>query len=417
MKNSLSTYMHIYTQRFQVNGLYCSHIPKEDLCLSIVVPSFKEPDILPTLESLKNCIPPSGTVELIVVINAPENSPKEFLQTNDLTCKQIQTWIEDDKPDFIEVIVIREEKLPIKHAGAGWARKIGMDEAAQRWAMTPYDGPILCLDADCRVSEDYLIAAEKSFADPVVNIGHFYFEHLYHLEQDPVLQDGIIQYELHLRCFINGLKTAGYPFAVHTVGSCMAVRSSTYVRSGGMNRRKAGEDFYFIHKLLPSGGWKYIPATVYPSCRISDRVPFGTGRAQTEWQKSPHTFLTYNPEIYSLLKPLFEMVTSWYSRDINLDFLSPVVRDFLIQSDIINRVNSMKGQSKNMEVFRKKFWQWMDGFKVLKLTHYLRDRGFPNQPVQEVAQLLIHDLSPKPGSLIEQFRQLDVDNGELNIEH
>lgn len=400
--------MPIYIQRFQVNGLYFSHLPKKDLCLSIVVPSFKEPDILPTLESLKKCSPPTGSVEVIVVINAPENSPKEIFKTNELTYSQIQTWIEDDKPEFLEVLVIREENLSIKHAGAGWARKIGMDEAAQRWALTPYDGPILCLDADCTVSQDYFIAAEESFADPLVKIGHFNFEHLYKLEQDPILQEGIILYELHLRCFIYGLKTAGYPFAVHTVGSCMAVRSSTYVRSGGMNRRKAGEDFHFIHKLLPSGGWKKIPATVYPSCRLSDRVPFGTGRAQCEWLKSPHTLLTYHSEIYPLLRPLFEMVTAWYSSDVNLDLFSPVVRDFLIQSDIINRVNKMKGQSNNVEVFRKKFWQWMDGFKVLKLSHYLQDSGFPNQPVQEVAQLLIHDFSPTPGPLLEQFRQLDV---------
>ncbi len=414
MKDNLFTFLNTYVQRFQVNKVYFTHSPDKDLCLSIVIPAYKEPDILTTLRSLNDCRAPSGKVEVIIVINAPENAKKESLQVNERTARQIKQWEKGEKSDFIQLLIIREEGLPLKHAGAGLARKIGMDEAAQRWAMIRKDGPILCLDADCTVSEEYLIAAKESFADPAVKVGHFTFEHLYRLEQDPVLQEGIIQYELHLRCFIHGLKTAGYPFAVHTVGSCMAVRASAYAKAGGMNRRKAGEDFYFLHKLAPLGGWKDIPATVYPSCRISDRVPFGTGRAQTEWQKNPHTFLTYHPEIYSLLKPLFHIVPDWYSSDVNLDLFSPVVRDFLTQIDIINRVNKMKDQSNSLEVFWRRFWQWMDGLMVLKLTHSLRDQGFPNQPILQVAQTLINDFSATPALLLEQFRQLDT--GTLNAQ-
>jgi hypothetical protein len=45
-----------------------------------------------------------------------------------------------------------------------------------------------------------------------------------------------------------------------------------------MNRRMAGEDFYFIQKLLPAGGFFNLnQTTVYPSPRSSARVPFGTG--------------------------------------------------------------------------------------------------------------------------------------------
>lgn len=411
MQAPLSTFTRTYTRRFQVRAPYYAHPPSEDLCLSIVIPAYKEPDMLTTLRSLNDCRPPSGKVEIIVVINAPEDAIMESLQINEKAAGQIRQWETDEKPDFIQVLVIREEGLPLRHAGAGLARKIGMDEAAQRWTMIRKDGLILCLDADCTVSKDYLIAAEESFADPAVKVGHCNFEHLYHLEQDPLLQEGIIRYELHLRCYIHGLKMAGYPFAVHTVGSCMAVRASAYARAGGMNRRKAGEDFYFIHKLAPLGGWKDIPATMYPSCRISDRVPFGTGRAQTEWQKNPGTFLTYHPEIYVLLMPLFHMAPAWYSDDVNLGVFSPAVRDFLTQSDIVNRVEKMKAQSNSAEVFQRRFWQWMDGFLVLKLTHYLRDRGFPNQPVQEVAQSLLKAADRIPArslpQVLEQFRHLD----------
>ncbi|MEX2591748.1 MAG: family 2 glycosyl transferase [Anditalea sp.] len=409
MQDNLSTILSTYAQRFKVKEAYFTHHPDPDLCMSIVIPAYKEPNILTTLRSLAACRPPSGKVEVIITVNAPENAGKDTLLINQATVQQIEQWKGEEQPDFIQVLVIREESLPRKHAGAGWARKIGMDEAARRWEKTGKDGPIICLDADCTVSQDYLITAENSFADPAIKVGHFYFEHLYQKEPDLVLREGIVQYELHLRCYIQGLKLAGYPFAVHTVGSCMAVRTSAYVKAGGMNRRKAGEDFYFLHKLVPLGGWKDIPATVYPSCRISDRVPFGTGRSQTEWQKNSSTFLTYHPDIYSLLKPLFDSVPDWYIHEVNIEGFSPVVKDMLNHVEIIPMVNKMKSQSNSPEVFWRRLWQWMDGFMVLRFTHYLRDHGFPNQPVKEVAAILLKASCPTPAQtlpeLLEQHRQ------------
>ena len=71
-----------------------------------------------------------------------------------------------------------------------------------------------------------------------------------------------------------------FPFAFHTIGSSMAVRASSYMRQGGMNKRKAGEDFYFQQKIIPLCGFTECNSTVvYPSPRPSYRVPFGTGRA------------------------------------------------------------------------------------------------------------------------------------------
>jgi len=42
-----------------------------------------------------------------------------------------------------------------------------------------------------------------------------------------------------------------------------------------MNRKQAGEDFYFIQKLMPLGGYFALNSTaIYPSPRESSRVPF-----------------------------------------------------------------------------------------------------------------------------------------------
>lgn len=377
-----------YTRRFLVNPPYIDRIPDPTLSLIVVIPSFKEPDILPTLASLASCDPPKGSVEVIIIINAPEGSDPEIYDLNQQTVDQIEHWKAVQKPSFMNDFIIREENLPVKFAGAGLARKIGMDEALRRWSELEQDGPILCLDADCTVSGDYFTEAEKAFENPNLKLGHFEFLHNWKDEPNLLLKQGIIEYELHLRCHILGLANAGYPFAVHTVGSCMAVRASSYAKAGGMNRRKAGEDFYFMHKLLPIGGFKYIPATVYPSCRISDRVPFGTGRAQWEYLNFRELKGTYSSEIYSVLSDFFGQIPTWFTQEVSFDKLNPIIGAFLRKHRFDETLLQIRQQSTSPSVFFRRFWQWMDGFRVLKLVHYLRDNGFPNQSVLAVAKEL-----------------------------
>ena len=76
------------------------------------------------------------------------------------------------------------------------------------------------------------------------------------------------------------------------------------MKAGGMNRRQAGEDFYFIQKLVPAGGYFSLNSTVvYPSPRPSFRVPFGTGASITKLNESGEPFLmTYNISAFDELR-------------------------------------------------------------------------------------------------------------------
>src|SRR5204862_3217619 len=117
---------------------------------------------------------------------------------------------------------------------------------------------------------------------------------------------------LHLRYYIQALRYAGFPHAHHTIGSCMAVRAGEYRQQGGMNKRKAGEDFYFLHKIIPLGGFGDLTGTtVYPSPRPSDRVPFGTGKAVRE-NLPGRQIKTYPLDAFLDLKQMIARVPKMY---------------------------------------------------------------------------------------------------------
>ena len=283
--------------------------PSPDLGLSIVIPCFDEPDIRRTLNSLARCDAPECDVEVLVVVNAPVGADRTVLANNATAMRQLDDVRNHAPANGIRFLALRHEDLPRRTAGVGLARKIGMDEAARRMAPgRRCDGIIVSLDADCEVEPNFLGEIERLFREhercPGVSI---YFEHpLPEPDHDPV-HDAILNYELHLRYYVTGQRLAGFPYAFHTIGSAMACRAATYARQGGMNRRQGGEDFYFIQKLIALGGYRVLNSTtVYPGVRVSDRVPFGTGRAIGKALGQDEDRLTFSPETFSDLREFCE---------------------------------------------------------------------------------------------------------------
>src|SRR5690606_11992981 len=130
-------------------------------------------------------------------------------------------------------------------------------------------------------------------------------------------------YEIHLRYFIGMQRWAGFPHAFQTVGSSMAVRARIYCQIGGMNTRQAGEDFYFLHKIIERGKFSDLnTTTVYPSPRISDRVPFGTGQSMKEQLILNAKLTTYHPVAFMHFKRFIELIPLLYSSGIsNFNFI------------------------------------------------------------------------------------------------
>ena len=206
----------------------------------IVIPCHNEPDLLGTLDSLLACELPDCRIEVIVVVNEAERPKSKINTQNQQTIEEFHTWKKLNSFKVIEFHLIEALSLPKKHAGVGSARKIGMDEALRRLVSIDQTGSIICLDADCRVSSTYLKAIYEDFHLTNCGIGEIHYEHRFELEEEQMLREGIINYELHLRYYVDGLKKAGFPNSIQTVGSCILVKSDTYAKHGGMNKRKAG---------------------------------------------------------------------------------------------------------------------------------------------------------------------------------
>ena len=226
--------------------------------------------------------------------------------------------------------------------------------------------------------------------------------------------DAIIDYELHLRYYINAQRWAGFPFAYQTIGSSMAVRANAYQAQGGMNKRKAGEDFYFLQKFIELGSFGEIKTTkVIPSPRPSDRVPFGTGKAVSKILNNSGELTTYAPQSFVDIKAFFENITNFYNSDLNLKHLPESVVSFLEQQNWTKEMERIRRNTASVEAFQKQTFRWFNAFRLMKFLHFSRDHFYPDIPVTAAAKWLLAQFASSSESmhskdLLYAFRRWDL---------
>jgi hypothetical protein len=359
--------------------------PSDELGMIVVVPAYDEPEITYLLDSLKNCNAPGCKVEVIILINSPKGAAPESIKNNKTTFNDIESWKRRNNDLFFRLFAFNLEQPEIKGWGVGLARKSGMDEALRRFdRLGRPEGLIINLDADCTVARNYFQALEKDLLENRTKKGcSLYFEHpLSGNKYKSEVYRAVALYELHLRYYFQALKYTGFPDVYHTVGSAIAVKAISYLKAGGMNRRQAGEDFYFVQKLVPAGGYfNLYSTTVYPSPRVSARVPFGTGAAVSKIVSSGDTGLTtYNPLAFSDLKTFFSILDNPLCFEDQpsenlFDQLPPSVRSFLGREEWKKKIEEISGNTSGHSSFRKRFFEWFNMFRVVKYLNYSH-RGF-----------------------------------------
>jgi hypothetical protein len=365
----------------------------------VVVPAYNEPGISNLLDSLEECTEPECKAEVIIVINSPDDATHDILENNIKTLEKIERWKKAHESCFFRLFAFIIEHPSVRGWGVGLARKTGMDEAIYRFNQIDNpDGVILNLDADCTVEQNYFLAIcnelQKKSGRTACSI---YFEHpLSGICYPESIFDHIALYELHLRYYFQGLAYSGFPYVFHTVGSAIAVKALPYIKAGGMNRRQAGEDFYFVQKLVPSGGYFNLNSTtVYPSPRISARVPFGTGASMGKLSSDKSsTLLTYNMLAFKELRTFFESVELYFKSGQSdlirlFGLIPPGLRLFLDENEWIIKIMEVKNNTMGFASFRKRFFDWFNMFRIVKYMNFVHSDFFAKQPVDISASELL----------------------------
>jgi len=388
-----------YLQKYSFGNWVLESNGKNEIDNAIVIPVISEYDNLRKLLAslLENDNRYFDRTAVIIVVNNFPDSPEEvksdnykslnFLRAIILKNLSEDSLISEISKSNLNIYLMNASskgfEMPSKIGGVGLARKIGMDAALKIFNYKSHSKKILiCLDADCTIDSKYLTTIVNEFTTRNLSAATVNFQH--NIEEDSITAPAIICYEIFLHYYVLGLKYAKSPFAFHTIGSTMICDHESYIKVEGMNKQKAAEDFYFLEKLAKNYKMEKINSTtVYPSSRSSWRVPFGTGQRVGRFlSHKQNEYLLYDPKSFDILKQWLQIFnfkeiisSSDYLKEAKK--IHPELSNFLVEQNFEKAWDKILENSIRPEQLLKQKQKWFDGFKNLKLIHYLRDKAFP----------------------------------------
>jgi len=362
-----------YQRQRSVTGPWKLQGDRKGACeMCVVIPALGESAALPqTLDSLsKNSADALARSLIVVVVNqrtdAADALKKDNLKTLELLHNHPAGKL---RLAWIDACSCGTE-LPPKQ-GVGLARKIGFDLSLSRLSWN--DRPVLVsLDADTLVSPDYLAELLEHFRTTSAGGAVIPFRHIE--ADDPLQERAIRRYELYLRSYVLGLQLAGSPYAYTSIGSAFACTAKAYIQAGGMNRRQAGEDFYFLQQVAKTTGMTTLQGgMVRPSPRPSERVPFGTGKAvsmQNSQGGSP--FFFSDKAAFLLLQKWLALASQhWQTGAAQLlnraEELDHRLAEFLTRLNVEASWTRLQANYRSPHQFIRGFHCWFDGLRTRQL--------------------------------------------------
>ena len=387
-----------YSARYSVAPKIFNDNPRSDTGIIVVIPCYDDDFVFKTLVSLDSAYRPPCSVEVIVVVNSAEDTSEVVVEKN----RRIYAELSQNSGRYsnFKLLPYIIEGVPHKIAGVGNDRKIGMDEAVWRFASIENQrGIIVSLDSDCIVSKDYFSKIYERFCcskdQPnacTLQFQHNFDETLYSKREI----DACRRYEMYLRYFRLAQKVAGIPQCLHTIGSCFAVTAEAYAKMGGMARRQAGEDFYFLQKLaLQSKVASVDDPIVFPAPSVSERVPFGTGRSV---KKIIETGLckVYNFGLFLLLKKFYSTIPELY--DGNISVPNEIV-DFVGEQKFLFIVDECRKNTSDQKSFEKRMFTKFDVFFMIRfLNGFTESSMYPPEDIEIAAMKLLDNYGYNRGN-------------------
>jgi hypothetical protein len=192
-----------------------------------------------------------------------------------------------------------------------------------------------------------------------------------------------------MRQYVDGLHSAGSPYAFQTIGSAIAIAAKHYAEVRGFPKRSGGEDFYLLNKLAKTGAINNLQAPeIIIEARQSDRVPFGTGPAISKLLLEPNIHqatIFYHPQIYVALKTWLETMTMSQTLALNELPLPASTLEALQSIGASKAIEAARKVSTSAQIYNKHLHTWFDAFKTLKFIHSLRDNSYPNTSLHEIS--------------------------------
>lgn len=387
---------------------------------AVVIPALaEEENLFATLSSLA-ANPPELLARflVLVVVNHREDAPPPDRENNLRTLARLGAPPPELTPVRLASVDAASPglEMPAKGGGVGLARKIGLDLALQRLDHGGEKPLLLCLDADTLVEPTYLLALVRHFLGTTDGGATIPFRH--QPGRTPEEEAAIVSYELFLRHYVLGLKVAGSPYAFQTVGSAMACTADAYVKSGGMNTRAAGEDFYFLQHLSRTSGVAPVRGTVvHPSPRPSHRVPFGTGRTVSRSLAGDAAAITfYRPECFLILAQWLSMAGKSLESSPDeilreAETISAHLADYLADIRFPETWDGLRRNHRTPDRLLRGFHGWFDGLRTMKLIHHLSAKEFPRcgpgESVPGLLRMAGEEPLEDPGAQLELLRRME----------
>ncbi len=336
----------------------------------IVIPAFCELEYLPlTLQKIAEQ-PPSllDRTLVVIVVNHSTDVSDGVLTNNAETLTLLENSHFPVEMNWVDA-ASKGLELPVKFAGVGLARKIGMDLSL------PYAQPdslLCCLDADTIVEPDYQFSIESYFK--INNCPAAVVNFVHQKSDNPKVEAAIRLYEKFIKTTAQRIRAAGSPFGYHAIGSTMVCTAGGYCAVGGVPRKKAGEDFYFLQEIAKYRSVGIIDKIlVHPSPRLSDRVHLGTGSRLKQALDGLNLLnLFYSDMAFSVLERWLKLAIVSYKTGVEtllescLDIDSSLP-DFLLRENIKTVWGGLQRSSPSKEHFPRQFHRWFDGLKTIRL--------------------------------------------------
>ncbi len=369
----------------------------------LCVPSYGEgQSLLRSLETVPGGA--LGEVLILVIVNETDESPAWVKDANVQTLSALREalapgvapsplqWFPHPRGSLLLVDRTRTGTRLPDGQGVGLARKIGADMALALWTAGRIQAPwIHCSDADVAFPADYFDRAPSTSTDTAALLYDFCHVH----DPDPEVALAALRYELFLRYYVLGLRSAGSPYAFHTIGSTVTVAPGAYAQARGFPRRKAAEDFHLLAKLAKLGAVRSLPGEpLRLSGRVSARVPFGTGAGiakELERVQAGERYPTYDPHVFQWLGVWLRTLARLSqepreSRHSVGDLLqveaSAAGVDFRRLHSLLDELGAIAAAEAGRERGQRHLHERFDALRTLRFIHELRDRHLPPIPLE-----------------------------------